>query len=289
MKYREICANKALHPLQRKGLPYRFDLNIYRGCSHGCQYCYGPGKKHPAGAGGFSREGFVKTNIAEVLEKELRAPGWKGDIINIGGVCDSYQEGEKKYGLMRGILEVMIEYKNPVIISTKSDLILRDLDLIHELGKRTYVNIALCITTGASELSKRVEPGAAAPIDRFHALKETGKTAAHTGFHFMPIIPFLADDKENLEKMVKWAAEARVDYMLTGMLYLTGGIRRRFLTFIEENFPDLGEKFISLYPRGGADKGYKAEVHGFLAEMRKKYGVSNNYARLLPGKNKGKI
>jgi len=284
MRYKEIEVKTALNPLKRKGLPYRFDLNIYRGCSHGCRYCYAANSKHPSGVEGFSREIFVKTNLVKILEKELKSPSWKGEIINIGGVCDSYQEGEKEFQLMRPILEVMIQNNNPVIISTKSDLILRDLDLIDELGKKAYVNIAFCITSGDPEISRKVEPGASLPQNRFSALKEFGKTSAYTAFHFMPIIPFLADDKKNLEKMVEWASEARVDYMLTGFLYLTGGIKKRFRSFVEENYPDILKDFSALYPKGGADREYKSRVHGFLAEMREKYGVSNNYSRFIPGK-----
>jgi len=227
----------------------------------------------------FHGEIFVKKNIAEILDAELSSPFWKGDIINIGGVCDSYQPVERKYGLMQDVLKVMIKHKNPVIISTKSDLILRDIELIDELAHKTVVNIAVTITSCNDHLSRRVEPGASLPGSRVNILKEFARTKASTGFHLMPILPYLADNEATLEQMVQWAAEAEVSYMLSGILYLTGGIKGRYLSFIKEYYPDLYEKYIKLYPKGGADKGYKSKVHNCLARMRDKYGVCNQYSR----------
>lgn len=216
------------------------------------------------------------------MDKELSAKGWQKDIINIGGVCDSYQQVEEENKLMRDVLKVMIKHKNPVIISTKSDLILRDLDLIDTLAKDTYVNIAFSITSCNPKLASLLEPGASLPENRYKALSEIAKTNANTGFHLMPILPVIADDEETLEQLVFWAAEAKVDYMLSGMLYLTGGIKKRYFSFIKEEYPDLLEAYKKLYPKGGADKTYKSKIHTFLGNMRKKYNVNNNYSKFLP-------
>lgn len=282
MKVNEIEAKSALHELKRRGLPYKYDLNIYRGCSHGCKYCYAASSHKYLGNENFENQIYVKSNIIEVLEKELASDSWKGDIINIGGVCDSYQPLEKDYKLMRDVLKLMIKYKNPVIISTKSNLILRDIDLINELASYTYVNIALCITSCNDSIAKNVEPGASLPLDRFKALCEISKTNAYTGFHLMPILPFLSDDEETLETLVKWARQSNADYMLTGMLYLTGGIKKRYLSFIEEVYPKYYDEYCKVYPKGGADKDYKNNIHSFLAKMRNKYNVNNNYSKFLP-------
>ncbi|MGF7059512.1 SPL family radical SAM protein [Brassicibacter mesophilus] len=282
MEIREIEAKSALNELKRRGLPYKYDLNIYRGCSNGCKYCYAESSHKYLGSDSFQSEIFVKTNIADELEKTLSSPNWNKDIINIGGVCDSYQGVEKKYKIMRDILKIMIKYKNPIIISTKSDLILRDLDLIDELASYTYVNVALSITSINNDISKKVEPGASLPIDRLKALSEVGTTKAHTGFHLMPILPFLCDDEHSLESMVKWASEAKVDYMLTGMLYLTCGIKKRYLSFINEHYSEYYDRYCKLYPKGGADKIYKSRIHQFLSKMRQKYNVNNQYSKFLP-------
>lgn len=278
----EIMAKDALHRLKRRGLPYNYDLNIYRGCSHGCKYCYARKNHDYHGKSSFNEDIFVKVNIVETLEKALRSNNWNKEIINIGGVCDSYQNCESDYRLMPDILKLMIKYKNPVVISTKSDLILRDIELIDELASHTYVNIAFSISNSDPELSKKVEPGASLPEERFHALEDLGKTKAFTGLHMMPILPLLADGENNLRTIVEWADRSVVSYMLTGMLYMTGAIRKNYLNFIEKEYPKLIEEYKKLYKYGAANKEYKTKILTMLAELQKEYSVNNNYSKFLP-------
>jgi len=117
-----------MNKLKRK-LPYEWDLNIYKGCEHGCKYCYAM-YTHNHLNGMFDQDIYIKTNVVDVLEKELRKPSWDRSIINIGGVTDSYQPCERDQQIMPEILKLLIKYKTPCIISTKSDLVLRDYDLI---------------------------------------------------------------------------------------------------------------------------------------------------------------
>lgn len=278
----KMDVQQALHKLNKRGLPYQYDLNIYRGCTHGCKYCYAFQSQSYLRDRGQEEDVFVKANIVEVLERELASPTWKKEIINIGGVCDSYQPCEASYQLMPAILRLMIKYKNPIIISTKSNLILRDLELIDELASHTYVNIPVCITSVNPEISQKVEPGASSPEERFRTLKELGHTRAYTGLHVMPILPLLADDRETLETLARWAHEADVSYMLTGILYLTGGIRKRYLSFIEKEFPEYYDVYVALYPKGSANQEYKGRIHTLFDEMKRKYQVNTSYAIFLP-------
>lgn len=282
VRIKEIEVERALHRLRRRGLPYKFDLNPFRGCSHGCVYCYARRSQQNLDTIDFTCEIFVKTNIAEILDGELSSPDWRGDIINIGGACDSYQHAEASFQLMRDILPIMIKHKNPVIISTKSDLILRDMDLIDELAGLAYVNIAACITSTEASISGLIEPGASAPTARLNVLKQISGTRPYGALHFMPMIPLIADHAENLETMVRWAAEAEVDYMLSGFLYLTGAARKNFFAFIEKHFPQHRSVYLNLYKKGGADESYKSTVHSRLKALRDQYGVNNSYAKFLP-------
>ena len=279
---RDYKCKEALYQLKRKGLPYSFDLNIYRGCSHNCQYCYARKSHKYLNLKDFESEIFVKTNIAEVLEKELKGGRTVGKFINIGGVCDSYQPAEKKYQLMPDILKLLIKYKQPVIISTKSDLILRDIELIDQLAHHAWVNIAVTITSDNDEISSKVEPGASLPGARWNILQEFSYTKASTGFHFFPILPFFSDDKTSMERMVKRASEVKVDYMLSGILYLSGGIKERYLSFVKREFPEYYSAYVELYPRGKANPDYKSRVHSFLGRMREKYGVNAQYSKIIP-------
>ena len=139
VNYIEIESKTALNKLNRKR-PYGWDLNIYRGCEHNCRYCFAMYSHDYLGNNNYFEDIYIKKNIVELLEIELSKKSWKREVINIGGVTDSYQPLEERYKLMPEILKLLIKYKTPCIISTKSDLILRDYDLIDKLSKITYVN-----------------------------------------------------------------------------------------------------------------------------------------------------
>jgi DNA repair photolyase len=145
--YIGIKSVKALNDNKSSWLPYRWDLNIYRGCEHRCVYCYALYSHKYLDDSKFYENIYYKENIVESLEEQLKSPSWKGEVISIGTVCDSYQPLEREKKFMPEILKVLIKYKNPRVISTKSDLILRDIELIDELSKVTYVGLAVTITT----------------------------------------------------------------------------------------------------------------------------------------------
>ena len=281
--YKEVEAKSALHKLKRK-IPYGWDLNLYRGCSHNCVYCYAVSSHQHPGCKDFSGKILVKTNIAEVLEKELRAPGWKSDVINIGGVTDSYQAAEQHYLLMPQVLKLLIKYKNPAIISSKSDLILRDYDLIDQLSRLTYINVAQTITSWDEKVREKIEPGAVSSAKRFAVLKKFRKTNASLGLHVMPIIPYLTDHHENLQELCRKGSETKVDYLLPGTLYLRGNTRSRFFDFIQNEYPDLTDQFRMLYKTGSAGKPYKEGMYKALNSFRDKYNLSGSYMKPMKEK-----
>ncbi|MCC8147111.1 MAG: hypothetical protein LIO93_11915, partial [Bacteroidales bacterium] len=153
---------------------------------------------------------------------------------------------------MPEILKLLIKYKTPAIISTKSDLVLRDYYLIDELSRITYINIAATITTMDEEIRKKIEPNGSPSFNRFKVLKEFRKTNASIGLHTMPIIPYITDSSENLEALCHYAKDSNVHYMLPGTLYLRGKTRNVFLQFIEKEFPGLYDKIKKTYKTGSA-------------------------------------
>lgn len=254
--------------------PYKWDLNIYRGCQHGCRYCfalYTHKYMETGNAGCFFSAIYKKENIAEQLERQLASPGWKGEVINLGGVTDNYQPWEAENGLMTEVLEVLIKYRNPCIISTKSDLILRDYNLIERLSRMTYVNVASTITCVDEKLAAELEPGAVSPGRRFTMLKEFSRTNVSTGVHSMPLIPYLTDDMDNLEELYEGAASCGADYLLPGYLNLKGPTREAFFDYLFKYRPQLLEPVNRLFTLKGAYKEYRVPKYREIRRLAEKY------------------
>lgn len=283
--YKEMQCVTACNKLKRK-MPYSWDLNIYRGCEHGCKYCYAMYSHDYLGDEEYFKDIYVKSNVVESLEKQLANPNWKQEVINIGGVTDSYQPAESVYQLMPDILKLLIRYKTPCIISTKSDLILRDYDLIDELSRITYINVAATITTMDETVRQKIEPGGVSSLKRFKMLKTFANTNASTGLHFMPIIPYLTDTYENVDSLYSYASDSKVSYVLPGTLYLRGKTRGTFFDFIKCNYSHLYEPLKQLYQTGGAPKEYKNELYTMVNSLKTKYALSSSYSAPMKEKLK---
>lgn len=281
--YKEMTCSAACNRLKRK-IPFAWDLNIYRGCEHGCKYCYAMYSHQYLDSEKYFDDIYVKTNIIELLEKQLSSPSWKREVVNIGGVTDSYQPIEERYMLMPDILRLMIKYKTPCIISTKSDLILRDYDLIAKLADITYVNVAATITCMDESIRRNIEPNGVESLRRFKMLKEFSKTNASTGLHFMPIIPYLTDSRENVDLLYANAKECNVSYVLPGVLYLRGKTRKVFFDFILQKYPHIYENLNNLYTTGSAGKEYKDKLYKMVNELKSKYELSGSYSKPMKEK-----
>ena len=272
IKYREINCKSALNKVDNE-YGFCYDLNIYRGCLHKCYYCFAVYSHKYINSKDFFGEIFVKKNIAEVLEKELSSRNWKRDIVNLGSVTDNYQEAEKDYKLMREVLKLLIRYKTPMCISTKSDLILRDFDLIDELSSIVPVRIATTITALDEKLSSLIEPNVIRPERRLNILKEFKKTKAITAVHTMPVMPFITENEvENIFKKVK---EYNIDYCATDVLKLRGECRKIYLNFVRRTFPEHYKKYLYIYGTDGLLKDeYKEKLYSKIEALEEKYNVT---------------
>lgn len=296
-EYKEIICKSACTKTKRS-MPYKWDLNIYRGCEHSCKYCYALySHKYlesnyreivdlgTANSNKFFNNIYIKTNVAEELDKQLSKPSWKNEMIAIGTVTDSYQSIEKEYELMREVLEVLIKHKNPAIISTKSDLILRDLDLIGELSELNFVNIAVTITSLDEKIQKAIEPNTITSKERFRILDIVRReTNASTGLHFMPIIPYLTDSYEHIDAMFKNADERNVHCILLGPLNLYGKTRGVFLNFIKKDFPEFYDDIFALYESGRVNRDYSRELFTKIKKIRSNYNIATNYVKVIKEK-----
>lgn len=279
-EYIPVTCVSALNKLERQN-PYSWDLNIYRGCEHGCCYCYALYSHQYLNDGQFFSNVYVKTNIVEQLEKKLRMSTWKREVINLGSVCDSYQPAEASYQIMPEILKLLIKYKTPAIVSTKSDLILRDFELIDQLSRITYFNVAGTITTLDETIRKKIEPMASPSLKRFEMLREFRKTKASVGLHLMPMLPFLTDTQANVEELFSQAKSCDILYALPGSLNLRGKTKPFYLNFIRMNYPELYEETCRLFKTGSLDKAYRHERRQMVNSMLSKYSISTDYTSLI--------
>lgn len=280
IRYHDITCKSGFRKIGKRIGPYEYDMNIYRGCAHQCAYCYALYSQRYMEKEDFYHDIFIKSNILEHLQRQLASSKWTKQIISIGTVCDSYQPIEEERELMRDVLKLFIQYKNPCIISTKSDLILRDLDLIEQLANVTYVNIAATITTMDEALVSIVEPGAVSAKRRVDMLKQMRQhTNASVGLHDMPMLPYLSDDPISLEALFQAAKEIDVDYMITAPLNLMGDTRNAYFRMLQEHFLHLVRPYQAIFHGKYIDKAYIANIYKDVLALRKQYGISGNYMK----------
>ena len=272
--YKTITCKTALNKLNSSYLPYNWDLNVYRGCSHRCQYCYALYSHSYLNAGDFFDDIFIKENIVEALETDLKKRSWKREVVNLGGVTDSYQAIEKKTKLLPDILRLLIKYKTPASLSTKSKLLLRDKALFEELAEVAGASVGISVTTLDEELRKKIEPGSSSTTERFEIINAFKGTKVRTGVLMMPILPYLTDSEENLRELFKASQDNGADFAITGLLNLRSQTRGHFLNFIRNEFPDLYQPYLNYYSKRVNKKAYRETVYARISKFRKEYPLS---------------
>jgi DNA repair photolyase len=231
-------------------------INAYRGCEHGCSYCYARPSHaflgHSAGIE-FERDIYVKTNAVEALRTELSAKNYRVKPIAMGTNTDPYQPAERKHKLTRGILEVMLATRHPVMITTKSALITRDLDLLTELAKLGLVKVAISMTSMDHKLSRRMEPRASSPARRLEAIRLLTEAGVPVAVFASPMIPAINDME--LERILDAAAAQGATSAQMILLRLPGEVRDVFREWLLRHFPDRVRHVLSLVrdTRGGKD------------------------------------
>ncbi|GAA0537656.1 PA0069 family radical SAM protein [Rhizomicrobium palustre] len=245
---------------QSPDISFDRSINPYRGCEHGCIYCFArPTHAYLGMSPGadFESRLLVKPNAAELLAKELSAPGYIPKTIAIGTNTDPYQPIEKKLKIMRQVLEVLWEFKHPVGIITKSPLITRDIDILGPMAEMGLARAALSITTLDRKLARQMEPRAGTPQRRLEAIRMLREAGIPTAVMFAPIIPALNDgEMESVLKAAKDMGATSAGYVL---LRLPLEIKDLFKEWLEVNRPDTAKHVISLIRQMRGGKDYDAE------------------------------
>lgn len=216
-----------------------YNMNLYRGCQHGCIYCDTRSECYQVGDISNIR---VKRNALELLRKELASKRVKG-TIGTGSMNDPYMPVEKELQLCRQALQIIQTYKFPVHIITKSDLVVRDVDLLQDINK-TYVAVSITVTTTDDRLAGQIEPNAPVSSDRFKAMAALAEKGIYTGVTLMPLLPFINDTVQNLEEILKKAKDHGASYVVPmfGMT-LRKGSRDYFYIALDREFPGLRQQY----------------------------------------------
>lgn len=223
-----------------------YHMNLYKGCSYGCIYC-------DSRSDAYHIDDFEKIrskeNALEILEEELSSKQYKG-VVSFGTLSDPYNEKEEKYKITRGALELIKKYGFGVSIDTKSDLILRDLDLLKEIQKNNNVIIKMSITTFDDELAKFLEPHVISSTKRFQVLKTLRENDIFAGVLMTPVLPFVTDNEENIKKMVELATRNKASFIYTKMgMTLRKKVREYYYEHIDKLYPGLSSDYQSVYEK----------------------------------------
>jgi DNA repair photolyase len=247
-QYAETRCKSALNRVQ--GMPFAWSLNPYAGCRHGCSYCYARRyhewlDRSPAD---FDSQILVKTNVVAVLRAELRRPSWRREHVALGTATDPYQPVEGRYRLTRGCLEAFRDHASPVGVTTKGTLIVRDLDVLQDLGDLAEVHFS--VITLDPELARRLEPGAPAPARRLAALERLASAGVACSVFVAPVLPGLTDGPEELRALYRTAAAAGARSVHAMPLRLQGAVKPYFLQALESEFPALASSYRRGYRHG---------------------------------------
>ena len=268
-----------------------YSVNPYSGCSFNCIYCYIRGSKYGEN---MAKTLSAKINAPELLEKQLSRRAKKGEygIIALSSSTEPYMPIEEKLKLTRKLLEIILKYRFPVEIATKSKLVLRDLDLLKEIDKNAIlpddlkpklkhgVIISFSISTLNDKLAKILEPGAPKPMERLEAMKRCKERGFFTGVCFIPVLPFLSDSEEQVEETIKTVKEYGADFIFVGGLTLFGkgptDCKTLYYKFLGKYHPELVPKYKSLYRIFFApSKEYQKELEEKSRRLCEKYGIKD--------------
>ena len=274
-EYREEPCKAALNRV--KGMMFSWSLNPYMGCVHRCTFCYVRAYELRADRPSDHRYGRsirVKTNIADVLRRELARPSWEPEAVAIGAATDPYQPAEGRYRLTRSCIEVLGEAHNPFSIITRGPLIVRDVDVLVEAARRAEVSVTFSVPTLDDEIWRRTEPSTAHPRQRLRALKTLVDAGVRSSVGMAPILPGISDRPDLLEQVVREAREAGACGVWANLLHLRPGTREHFLECLAEDYPEQLPAYERLYARRAYLKADDTKpVRALVAQLTRKHEI----------------
>jgi DNA repair photolyase len=260
-------------------MPFTWTINPYRGCEFGCRYCYARYTHEfmeMRDGMEFEQKIYVKQHAAGLLRHELRRVKFD-EAIALGTATDPYQPAERRYGVTREILGEFARHRGFELgIVTKSNLIVRDLDLLQEVARSNTLSVHITVTTLDVELARILEPRAPRPDLRLDTVRTLSQAGLRVGLSCSPVVPGITDSPKDLESLVRAAAEAGADYVFANPLFLKPCSAAVFLPFLEQNFPHLGENYRQRYQdRAFLPPAYAKRLSHLIAYLREKYKITS--------------
>ena len=261
--FHEVLARSALNRVPSSSrMMFDWTINPYRGCSHGCVYCFARGTHEylDLNAGSdFDNQVVVKVNVADVLRRELARPSWEGERVHLGTNTDPYQRAEGRYNLMPGVIGALAESGTPLAILTKGTLLRRDLPLLVDAARAVPVSIAMSIAVFDDALQHSMEPGTPTAAARLATVRAATEAGFRVRVFLMPIMPHLTDSLEALDDALAQIRAAGATGVTWGALHLRPGVKPWFLQWLEREHPELVSSYRGLYPgmSAAAPKAYR--------------------------------
>jgi len=272
--YQEITCRSALNRVQ--GMPFNWTLNPYRGCTHGCHYCFA--RRYHAqfemnSSDEFASVILVKTNFVDVLAREVDRASWQRDRVAFGTATDPYQPIEGHYKLTRRSIEVLTRGRTPISLITKGPMVVRDIDLLLELSRAAGCTVYISVPSVDEDAWRMLEPGVAPPMQRLRALRQLVDAGIHAGVLMAPIVPGFTSSRRKVEETIKAIADHGARFMGCAVMRLQDGTRDHFMKFIGERFPSMLPAMTRLYGRTETPTAYRKEVQAMVRVLQERYGL----------------
>jgi len=274
-RYQEVTCRSALNRV--KGMPFEWTLNPYRGCTHGCHYCYAR-RYHVQfemnADDEFASVILVKKNFVDVLRRELARPSWTGEYVAVGTATDCYQPIEGHYKLTRGALAALAAARNPAGVVTKGPMVVRDRDVLQELTTVAGCTVCVSVPTVDERAWEILEPGTAPPLQRLRAVRELVDAGINAGVLMNPIVPGFSSSRAKIERTIKAIADHGARFVGCNVMFLEAGTRAHFMSFLAREFPSWLPRYEKLYQKKYAPTEYRKQVQGMVRLLQQRYGIS---------------
>ena len=278
-RYQEVTCRSALNRV--KGMPFDWTLNPYRGCTHGCHYCFAR-RYHVQfemnADDDFAFMILVKHNIAAVLAREVDRPAWTRDLVAVGTATDPYQPIEGHYKLTRQCIQILARGRTPMSIVTKGPMVVRDVDVLQEHARAARSTVCMSVPSVDEEAWRRLEPGTAHPLQRLRAVRALADAGINAGVLMAPIVPGFTSSKSKLERTIKTIADHGARFVGCNVMHLQDGTRTHFMSFLARDFPSMVPRFEKLYAKKYAPEAYRKEVQGLVRALQERYGLNKRTA-----------